>query len=85
LEIQVKDPNSFSEPDFRSKYSLNEDDFSFSVIEGILHIQFNKNKVGIQEIINDVLASTEILDMSIFETKIEDIIKKIYRNEVTIG
>ena len=82
LELKVKDPEAFSEDEIRQKYMLDANDLFSEVKEGLLHINFNRNRIGVPEIINHVAAVVEIADISIFETKIEDIIKKIYRNEV---
>lgn len=85
LELKVKNPETFSSLGIRENFKLDKDDLLSNISEGLLHIEFNRNKIGIQEIINYLLSTTELLDMSIFETKIEEIIKKIYRNEVTLG
>ncbi len=82
LELKVKNPQAFCGPEIIEKYQLDANDLLSEVKEGLLHINYNRNKIGVQEILNHVLSATEIMDMSIFETKIEDIIKKIYRNEV---
>ncbi len=85
LELQVKNPFAFSPDSLREKYGLSAEELTAAIVEGQLHIELDRNKIGIQEVINEVLSKTELIDMSLFETKIEDIIKKIYRNEVTMG
>ena len=84
LELQVKNPSDFEPNQIKEKYNLSDEEFITDVKDGQLHISFDRNKIGIQEIINEVLLKTELVDMSICETKIEDIIKRIYRNEVTV-
>lgn len=46
-----------------------------------LRIVFNKQQLTSAEILASVLAQEEVVDITIKETSIEDIIKKIYRNE----
>ena len=77
LELKVKDPEAFSEDEIRQKYMLDANDLFSEVKEGLLHINFNRNRIGVPEIINHVAAVVEIADISILETKIEDIIKNI--------
>lgn len=85
LELKVKNPHAFSVEPLRERFDLSSEELTSQVVEGQLHIELDRNKIGIQEIINEVLTKTELIDMSLFETKIEEIIKKIYRNEVTMA
>jgi ABC-2 type transport system ATP-binding protein len=84
LELKVKNPYAFKAEPLRAKYGLSGDELSCEVVDGQLNIELDRNRIGIQEVINEVLAKTELVDMSLFETKIEEIIKKIYRNEVNM-
>lgn len=45
-------------------------------------ISFNKNNISSTDIIGKVMAKLDVLDFSIKETSIEEIVKKIYKNEV---
>ncbi len=47
-------------------------------------VSFNRHKLGIAEIVAQVMAQAEVLDISIAETGIEDIVKGIYRNELAL-
>ena len=45
-------------------------------------ITFNKNKVSAADIIGEVMKKFKVVDFNINETSIEDIVKKMYKNEV---
>ena len=50
--------------------------------ENKLSITFNKNKISSSEIIGRVMKKLSVIDFAVKETSIEDIVKKMYRNEV---
>lgn len=45
-------------------------------------ISFNKNNISSTDIIGKLMGKLDVLDFSIKETSIEEIVKKIYKNEV---
>ena len=52
------------------------------VLENKIIVRFNRNFTNQAEIISKIISKFDILDFSIIETSIEEIIKKIYRKEV---
>lgn len=64
------------------KSPLDKEDLNESLDNGRLIINFNKNKISSSKILSKLLEEVNILDFSLKECTIEDIIKKIYRNEV---
>ncbi len=62
--------------------NIDPSDLIQSFEDGKLIITFNKNKISSSKILSKVMESMDILDFSLKESTIEDIIKKIYRNEV---
>lgn len=90
LEVQTK-------KDFKSLLNIREilksesnisietfsnEDLSECIEDGKLIINFNKNKISSSTILAKVMENIHILDFSLKECTIEEIIKKIYRNEV---
>ncbi|GAB6169914.1 ATP-binding cassette domain-containing protein [Clostridium carnis] len=82
LEFQIKNIKHLSNMNINKKFNLNSEELELKENENRLIIKFNKNKVSSSEIIAYIMKNYEIIDFSIKETSIEDIIKKIYRNEV---
>ena len=62
--------------------TFSSDDLSEYIESGKLIITFNKNKITSSKIISKVIERVDVLDFLLKESSIEDIIKKIYRNEV---
>lgn len=50
--------------------------------ENRLQVKFNRNNTSTTEITRQLMGTLDVLEFSIKETSIEDIVKKIYRNEV---
>lgn len=81
VEIQVKEEielDKFNEFDDIKK----DEEFNLEYIDNKLTITFNKNKISSANIIGRVMKSFNVIDFKIIETSIEDIVKKMYRNEV---
>lgn len=62
--------------------TFSSEDLSECIEDGKLIITFNKNKISSSTILAKVMENIHILDFSLKECTIEEIIKKIYRNEV---
>ena len=80
VEIQVKEDNLES---FNEFTDIKEDDeFNLTYKDNKLLVTFNKNKISSADIIGRTMKKLNVVDFSIKETSIEDIVKKMYRNEV---
>lgn len=80
IELQVK--QNSNEINLNIALNLNEEDLNYSYDVGKLTVSFNKNKIASTEIIQYIMKNFSVIDFSIKETSIEDIIKKIYRDGV---
>lgn len=80
IELQVK--QSVNEINFNEELNLKEEDLNYSFEDGKLSVSFNKNEIASTEIIQFIMKKFSVVDFSIKETSIEDIIKKIYRDGV---
>ncbi|WP_195988869.1 ATP-binding cassette domain-containing protein [Clostridium sp. D53t1_180928_C8] len=81
VEIQIKeevDLEKFNEFDEMKV----DDEFKIAYKENKLAITFNKNKMSSADVIGRVMKKLTVIDFVIKETSIEDIVKKMYRNEV---
>ncbi|EGT3615519.1 ATP-binding cassette domain-containing protein [Clostridium perfringens] len=63
-------------------YTLEDEDLNEYIENGMLIINFNKNKISASKILSKVMEKVDVSDFLLRESSIEDIIKKIYRNEV---
>ena len=65
-----------------NKYRFKDDDFKLNMKESKINITFNKNNISSADIIGEVMKKSKVIDFNIKETSIEDIVKKMYKNEV---
>lgn len=68
--------------DFIEEFNLSKDDMQVSYSSDKLKIRYNKDKIKLPQILNKVMSEIDIHDMTIEETSIDDIIKKIYNSGV---
>lgn len=81
VEIQVKEEISLESLNiFDDIYK--DKDFKIDFKENKLFITFNINKISSSEIISRVMKKITVVDFAVKETSIEDIAKKMYKNEV---
>ena len=81
VEIQVKDTINLDK--FTEFADMKKDEeFNLLYKDNKLFISFNKNKISSADIIGRTMKKLNVIDFSIKETSIEDIVKKMYRNEV---
>lgn len=81
VEIQIKEEINLE--NFNEFNEFKDDcEFKLNFNENKLSITFNKNKISSSEIIGRVMKKLSVIDFAVKETSIEDIVKKMYRNEV---
>ena len=81
VEIQVKENINLDK--FNEFADMKKDEeFNLLYKDNKLFISFNKNKISSADIIGRTMKKLNVIDFSIKETSIEDIVKKMYRNEV---
>ena len=79
IEIQLKDKSNIEKINFAR---FKDDDFKLNMKESKVIITFNKNNISSADIIGEVMKKSKVIDFNIKETSIEDIVKKMYKNEV---
>ncbi|NLL31252.1 MAG: ATP-binding cassette domain-containing protein [Clostridiales bacterium] len=80
VEIQTKRRIQLKEVEFIK--NLDKENIDITIKANNLAIKFNKNNTSTTEITKSLMNKLDIVDFSINETKIEDIVKRIYKNEV---
>lgn len=80
--IQIKQNEAKSKAHINKHFNLSKEDLNIQFKEGKILVNFNKNKVSSTEVIQFYMNNYNLLDFSLKETSVDDIIKKIYRKEV---
>jgi len=80
IEVQIK--TNIKTEDVDSIKEANMKHLELKVIDNKINIRFNKNITSTTEIIGKLMNKFHVIDFSITETTIDDIVKKLYRNGV---
>ena len=80
IEVQMKQTINLDEIEFIKE--LDRGNIKLNAKENKLMITFNKNNISTTDIIGRLMAKFDVVDFSVNETSVEEIVKKIYRNEV---
>lgn len=80
VEIQMKQKIDLNDVEFIKE--LDRENITLNCEENKLKVTFNKNNISTTDIIGKLMAKFEVIDFTINETSVEEIVKKIYRNEV---
>lgn len=82
IEILVKSLNGYENFDINDEMKISKENLEINALDNKIIVRFNRNFTNQAEIISKIISKFNVLDFSILETSIEDIIKKIYRKEV---
>lgn len=85
IQVDVKHAESLEKLDFYKEFNLTKDDLKMTIDKNSLVVEFNRQKTSVSDIASYILKNTEIHDINIYETDIEEIIRKIYKNEVEVN
>lgn len=80
IEVQMKQAINLDEIEFIKE--LDKENIKLKAKENKIMITFNKNNVSTTDIIGRLMAKFDVVDFSVNETSVEEIVKKIYRNGV---
>ncbi|GAA0821377.1 ABC transporter ATP-binding protein [Clostridium tertium] len=82
IEVQVKSLKGNENFDINNEMNISKENLEMKVLENKIIVRFNRIFTNQAEIISKIISNFDVLDFSILETSIEEIIKKIYRKEV---
>lgn len=81
-DVEIQTANAIDPDKVQFIKELDQEFIELHAEENRLKVQFNKNRVTTTEITKRLMGRLDIMDFTIHEPSIEDIVKKIYRNEV---
>lgn len=84
LKMDVKHVEKAKDIDVAKNFKLSLEDAKTWIDENSIFVRFNRNKISIPDIVSYVMPKMQVMDISIRETDIEDVIKKIYRKGVEV-
>lgn len=84
VDISLFDPSQAAKLNFVERFGFGEDDYEFDVNGKKAVLKFNTDAASIPDVLDYVLNTIHIKDISVKEADIEEIIRRIYKSEVTI-
>ena len=84
LQFELVSPEDFAKLGYHSRFSLTEDDVAVEQDNGRVKVRFNTSAVSVEDIITYTLSTVHVKDLNIKDVEIEEIIKRLYRREVSV-
>lgn len=69
---------------FNEDLQLENEDLHYTVDRKHIMVKFNTDKITVSEMLNYILRTSEVRDISVKDVDIEEIIRRVYRSEVTL-
>jgi ABC-2 type transport system ATP-binding protein len=82
IDIDVKNADQIKDIDFNARFNLLTEDLKVNINGNSISVNFNRNRISASEIASLVMENATVRDMSIKDTDINQIVKKIYKNGV---
>lgn len=84
LEFELVSPADFELLNYNRRFTLTENDLSAERDNSTVKVRFDTAKVSVEEIISHTLETVHVKDLNIKDVEIEEIIKQLYRREVSL-
>lgn len=84
VTLVVDDLSVISKGDYAKKFGMDKDSLMIEkdVTDSSVSFTFEKDKLGISDIVTYTMEKTEVKDMNIRETELSEIVKEIYNHEI---
>lgn len=70
--------------DYKRRFKLSDDDIAVEHDKSNVTVRFNTAAVSVEDIISYTLSTVHVKDLNIKDVEIEEIIKRLYRREVSV-
>lgn len=85
LNFVLANESDFSKLDFAGEFNFGKDDYCTKVDAQSVKIKFNTGIVSVEKMLNYTLSKVHVKDISVKDADIEDIIRRVYRQEVSLN
>ena len=82
LNFDTSDENALDKLTFTSHFGLKKDDIIVEKESSNIKVRFDSSKVAVSDILSYTLDTVKINDISVKDADIEEIIRRLYKNEV---
>ena len=84
LGFELLNAPDFKLLDYHRRFKLTDDDVHAERDGSMVKVRFDTSKVSVEDIISYTLSTVHIKDLNIKDVEIEEIIKQLYRREVSL-
>ena len=84
LRLELANPADADKLDYSGRFGLTEDNISVELENGCAAVRFNSSAVSVEDVISYTLSTVHVKDMNIRDVEIEEIIKRLYKREMSI-
>lgn len=84
LEFELVNGPDFKLLDYNRRFKLIEDDIRAERDGSMARVRFDTAKVSVENVVSYTLSTVHVKDLNIKDVEIEEIIKKLYRREVSL-
>lgn len=70
--------------DYQKKFSATQDDIEIESDGALISVRFNSDVVSVEDMLSYTLSQVHVKDINVTDADIEDIIRRIYRREVSV-
>ena len=84
LQFELVNARDIVKLDYKRHFSLTDDDVSMENDQASVTVRFNTAAVSVENVISYTLSTVHVKDLSIRGVEIEEIIKRLYRREVSV-
>lgn len=84
LNFVPENADTIKDLDYKNEFMLNEDDLTVENNGVSVTVRFNSDMVSVEKMLNYTLSKTHVKDINVTDADIEEIIKGIYRSEVSL-
>ena len=84
LRFEPESANDAQRLDYSGRFGLSDDDIALESRDGMIEVRFNTAAVSVEDVISYTLSTVHVKDLNIKDVEIEEIIKRLYRREVSV-
>lgn len=84
LSFELVNAPDFKLLDYHRRFRLTEDDISAECDGGMVQVRFDTAAVSVEDVVSYTLSTVHVKDLNIKDVEIEEIIRQLYRREVSL-
>lgn len=84
LQFELSDLNDINKLDYISRFDVTEEDVTSKSEGALVSVRFNSDKITVEDMLSYTLSKVHVKDINLKDADIEEIICRLYRQEVSI-